>query len=130
MRRCVARAENCRILPALLPNLDDVIRLYLKRWDVGLAAIHLEVAVPDHLPRLSTAAAETHAVYNVVEPLLEHAEQVLARDTGHRAGFLEKVAELRFKQAVVPARFLLLAKLQAVADDLRLPVLAMLAGNE
>ena len=104
--------------------------LYLERWDVRLAAVDLKMAMTNHLTRLRAAGAETHAVDDVVEALLEHAEQVFAGDAGHRAGFLEQVAELRFEQPIVPARLLLLAKLQAVADDLRLPILAMLAGNE
>ena len=103
-------------------------------WNDGIlhfAAVDLEVAVADHLARLRAAGAEAHAVDDVVQTaLLEHAEQVFAGDALHRAGLLEHVAELRFEQAVIPAGLLLFAKLQAVADDLRLSILAVLAGNE
>ena len=46
------------------------------------------------------------------------------------AGFLEQVAELAFEQLIIAAGLLLFAKLQAVADDLRLAILAVLAGRE
>ena len=49
---------------------------------------------------------------------------------GMRAGLLEQVAELRFEQPVVAAGLLLFAELEAVADDLGLAILAVLAGNE
>jgi hypothetical protein len=47
-----------------------------------------------------------------------------------RSGLLEVVAELAFQHAVDAAGLLLFAQLQAVADDLRLAILAMLPGNE
>ena len=57
-------------------------------------------------------------------------DQVLAGDAFHGRGFFEGAAELAFENAVHAARLLLLAQLQAVADDLLCAVLAMLAGDE
>ena len=47
-----------------------------------------------------------------------------------REGLLEQVAELAFQQAVVAAGLLLFAQLEAIADDFRLAILAVLAGSE
>ena len=58
------------------------------------------------------------------------AHQVLAGDALLQRGLFEGVAELPFEHAVDAADLLLFAKLQAVADDLRLAILAMLSGNE
>ena len=56
---------------------------------------------------------------------------VFAGDALHAAlAFSNSVAELAFEHAVDAADLLLFAKLQAVADDLRLAILAVLAGNE
>src|SRR5688572_25133228 len=130
MSRRVARLKNRRIIAALLTHFDHVGRLHLKRWDVGLATVYLKMTMPHHLPRLRAAGAQTHPVDHVVEPLFQHAQQILTGDPGHRAGFLEQVAELGFHQTVVPLGLLLLAKLQAITDNLGLTILAVLAGNE
>jgi hypothetical protein len=130
MSRRVARAEDRRILAALLSGFNHVTRPHLERWDVNFAAIHLEVAMTDHLSRLCAAGTETHAVHDVVEPLLKHAKQILTGDSGHLAGFFEQVPELPFEQPVVPASLLLFTKLKTIADNLGLAVLAVLAGNE
>ena len=47
-----------------------------------------------------------------------------------QGGLFEGAAELAFENAVDAADLLLFAKLEAVADDLRLAILAMLSGNE
>src|SRR4029078_853929 len=46
---------------------------------------------------------------DVVEPRLEHAQEVLARRAGAPRGLLVRVAELLLEQPVVAARLLLLA---------------------
>ena len=43
---------------------------------------------------------------------------------------LESIAELRFEKPIITAGLLLFAELQAIADQLRLAILAVLAGNE
>src|SRR5262249_15486490 len=57
-------------------------------------------------------------------------QQVLTGDALRAGSLLEKVAELALQQAEVPARFLLFAQLQPVANQLRLAILAVLAGSE
>ena len=57
-------------------------------------------------------------------------DQVLAGDALWMRGLFEGVAELGFQHAVDAAHLLLFAQLQAVADHLRLAVLAMLSGDE
>ena len=44
--------------------------------------------------------------------------------------FSIQIAELAFEKLIIAARLLLFAKLQTVADDLRLAILAVLAGSE
>src|SRR5690606_16497905 len=119
MRRGIACAENRGIVPALLSHLNHIVWLYLKGRDIDLAAIHLDVAVPHDLARLGAARAKAHPVDDVVQPALQHIEHRLARDALFLSGFLKEIAELPFKQPIVPAGLLLLAQLQAVAYDLR-----------
>src|SRR5581483_3537174 len=65
-------------------------------------------------------------VDDVVEPRLEHAQEVLAGDPVQPVGFLVVRAELLLEQAVVPARLLLLAQLEQVLGLLD-PAAAVLA---
>ena len=51
-------------------------------------------------------------------------------DAFGEGGLFERAAELALEDAVNASDLLLFAKLEAVADDLRLAVLAMLSGNE
>src|SRR5207245_1946476 len=83
--------------------------------DVHPAAVDLEVPVADELPGLRTRGGEAEAVDDIVDPRLEHAQQVVAGDAcALLRGLLVVRAELLLEQAVVPARFLLLAQLQQV----------------
>src|SRR5438105_581219 len=86
--------------------------------------------MPDDLARLSPAGAKAHAVNHVVQPALEPNEQVFAGDAFLVRSFFKPVAELPLQQPVDPAQLLLLAKLQAVADELGLAIFAMLSRNE
>src|SRR6266542_1970434 len=93
---------------------DDVVGLALVARDVDPAAVHLEVPVPHELASLRPGGGEAEPVDDVVQPRLEHPQQVLAGDAGP-AGRLGVVRpELLLEQAVVPARLLLLAQLQQV----------------
>src|SRR6266849_1284511 len=56
---------------------DDVVRLDLIAGDVHAAAVHVEVAVADELAGLRARGGEAEPVDDVVEPRLEHPEQVL-----------------------------------------------------
>src|SRR5204863_3091290 len=73
-----------------------------------------EVPVADELARLRAGGGEAEPVDDVVEPRLEHPQQVLARDARALRGLRVVGAELLFEQTVVPARLLLLAQLQQV----------------
>ena len=84
----------------------------------------------DDLAGLGAAGAEAHAVDHAIEAPLEQTQQVLASDAFHVGGFFEVIAELGFEQPVNALGFLFFAKLQAVADDFRFAILAMLSGNE
>ena len=66
------------------------------------------------LPRLSARGCEPEAVDDVVEPPLEHAQELLARDAGALGGLRVVGAELLLEQAVVAARLLLLTQLEQV----------------
>src|SRR6266567_2520285 len=76
------------------------------------AAVGVEVTVADDLARLRARRREAEAVHDVVEPGLEHAQQLLAGDAGAARRLLVVRTELLLEQAVVAARLLLLAKLQ------------------
>src|SRR5207244_11143460 len=94
--------------------------------DVDPAAVDGEVTVADELPRLCARGCEPEAVDDVVEPRLEHPEQVVACDAALLVRLLVVGAELRLEQAVVAARLLLLAQLQQILAllDAAAPVLA------
>src|SRR5882672_10146624 len=80
----------------------------------------------DELTCLCTRCGEAEAVDDVVEPRLQHAEQLLARDAGAAGRLLVVAAKLLLEQPVVAARLLLLAQLQQVLAllDAAAPVLA------
>ncbi len=126
-----SRAERIdRIVSAALSNFYDIARLYRVRRNIHFAAIHRKVTVAYELAALSTAGGEAHAIDQVVEPPFEHGQHQLAGNTFLIHGLLIKVPELPFENAIVAPRFLLLAQLQTVADELGLLVLAVLARSE
>src|SRR5580700_2788353 len=88
------------------------------------------MAMANQLASLGARSGQAHAVKCVVETPLQHVEHVLAGDTLGRAGFFEQIAELAFEKLIVASRFLLLAKLEAVADNLRLTIFAVLPRRE
>ena len=110
-------------------DADRVARLDRVGRDVDLAAVDREVAVAHQLPRLRPRGGEAEAVDHVVEAALQQLEQRLAGDAARAVRHLEVAAELVLEHAVDALDLLLLAQLQAVADDLRLAQLAVLAGG-
>src|SRR6185437_6576075 len=82
------------------------------------------------LPSLRVRAGETHAAHDVVQPALEHHDQVRARRAFHPHGPLEIAAELPLEQSVGALHLLLLAQLHAIADHLRAASLAVLTRHE
>src|SRR5437763_1137606 len=71
--------------------------------DVHAAAVDGPVAVADELARLAAGRRKTEAHEHVVEPALEHRQQVLTGDAGLAAGLLVVVTELLVLSAVVGA---------------------------
>src|SRR5581483_2829239 len=92
----------------------DVVGLHLIARDVHPAPVDEEVPVAHELPRLRAGGREAEPVDDVVEPRLEHPQQVLAGDAALPRRLLVVGAELGLEQAVVAARLLLLAQLQQV----------------
>src|SRR5690242_2395755 len=112
-------------------NRNLVADLALERRDVDLAAIYLNVAVANKLPRLAAADGEAEAVADVVQAGLKLLQQKLAGHAGAVGGLLVVGAELGLEREVDALGLLLLAQLEAVADDLFLLLgLAMLAGRK
>ncbi len=86
--------------------------------------------VANELPRLRPRRRQPEAVDDVVEPALEQLEQRHAGNPARALGRLEVPAELILEHAVDALHFLLLAQLQAVTRQLRLPGLAVLSWRE
>src|ERR1035441_2481033 len=88
------------------------------------------MAVPHDLAGLRPAGAEAHAVDHAIQAAFQVGQHHIAGDAFGQRGLLEVVAELGFQQAIDAAGLLLLAQLQAVADQLGLAVFTMLPGDE
>src|SRR5688500_53258 len=73
---------------------DHAVGPHLAARDVHAAAVHVEVTVANELPGLRARGGEAEAVDDVVEPRLEHLEQVLARDARPLRGLRVVAAEL------------------------------------
>src|SRR4051812_23603816 len=93
---------------------DHVVGLRAVARDVHAATVDQEVAVPHELARLGARRSETKSVNDIVEPGLEHAQQVLAGDATLPRRLRVVAAELGLEQAVEAASLLLLAQLQQV----------------
>src|SRR5215210_3189338 len=124
-----ARPDH-RVLTAALLDHDGLVGLDLVRGDADLAAVHQHVAVADELPRLGPRSREAEAVDDVVEPPLQHHQEVLAGDALAAVGLLEIVAELALEHAIDALDLLLLAELQAVAQRPTAAPRAVLARRE
>src|SRR5205814_10208783 len=103
-----------------------VVRTHLVARDVDPAPVDVEVPVTDELAGLCARGCEAEPVDDVVEPRLEHPQQLLAGDARTARRLLVVGAELLLEQAVVAARLLLLAQLQQVLALLD-PAAAVLA---
>ncbi len=101
--------------------------LELIRGDVDFLAVDEEMAVVDELAGLGPGGGETGAPDDVVEPLLEQAQQVLTGDATLAVGHLVVAAELALEDPVHGAQLLLLPQLEHVVALLD-PAAAVLAG--
>jgi hypothetical protein len=86
--------------------------------------------VENNLASLRARTAEADAPDNVIEPALEHDDEVFAGRPFGAFGLLIEIAELPFEQTVGALDLLFFAQLQAVSGNLRTARLAMLAGHE
>src|SRR4051794_21575440 len=119
-----------RNLLALLAHGNLRSGRHLERRHVYLAAVHMNVAVAYELARLAPRNREAEAIHNIVEARFELLQQALTGDAPGACGNLEVGAELPFLAEVDALGLLLLAKLEAVADDFRLAIFAVLARRE
>src|SRR3954447_2566294 len=113
-RHEVGRIPDRLLRRGVLRDGDDVVRANLVARDVHATAVDLEVAVAHELAGLRAGRGEAEAVHDVVEPRLEHPQQLLAGDARAPRRLLVVRAELLLEQAVVAARLLLLAQLEEV----------------
>src|SRR5436853_4855478 len=93
---------------------DHVVAPELVAGDVHAPTVDGPVAVKDQLPGLPARGGEAEPYQHVVEPALEHPQQVLTGDPRLPGGLVVVDAELLLEHAVVALGLLLLAQLQAV----------------
>ena len=88
------------------------------------------MSVADELPRLSVRGCKAEPHKNIVEALLELREQVFAGYAFLAHSLLEIRPELVFKHAVDAFDLLLLTQLQAISDDFRFTIAAVLSRRK
>src|SRR5688572_21451135 len=111
------RFLDAKLLARTLGDRDLVARLDLEGRQVDLLAVDHDGLVRDELARLRPRHGEAHAIDDVVEALLEDAEQVLAGVALLAGGLRVDVAELALEQAVDALDLLLLAQLDGVVGQ-------------
>src|SRR5688500_5031089 len=124
------RVYDRRRLGAGAAHGHRVASLELVRRDVHLAAVHHEVAMAHELARLRAGGGEAEPVDHIVHPPFEELQQRLARDAARAIGDLEVAPELVLEHPVDTLDLLLFTQLETVADELRLPQLAVLSGRQ
>src|SRR5580700_35175 len=128
-RELLRKLQNSQLL-AVLADGNLLARAHFIRRNVHLATVHGDVAVAHQLPRLPPRLRETQAVDNVVQAPLQLLQEQFARNASRTRRLLEVVAELALESEIDALRLLLLAQLQAVANDLGLAVFPVLSGSE
>src|SRR6202035_2804867 len=128
--RCLDARADKGVLAAGLLDADRLAGLHLIGGDGGLPAVHLHVPVAHKLARLRPRGGEPEAIDDVVQPLLEHHQEVLAGDPLLPVRLLEIGAELGLEHPVDALDLLLLAQLQAVAQGAASAPRAVLARRE
>src|SRR4051794_4854673 len=99
---------------SLLVKADDVALLHAEAGDVDALAVDEDLAVAHELARLRAGLGPAGAVHDVVEPLLEEAQQVLTGRSGEAVGLFIRATELPLEDAVDVLRLLLLLHLGEV----------------
>src|SRR6185312_1359143 len=95
------------------------------RRHVHLAAIHLDMAVRNHLTRSGARVRETEMENHVVETRLENLQHLLARNTTALQSLLVNTTELAFEQAVIITELLLFDQAETVIGVLAAGLRAM-----
>src|SRR5215831_3223193 len=106
---------------ALLLDGHDLALADAVGRDRDLPAVDRHVAVPHELPRLRARGREAQGVDHVVQATLELLEQVRPGDPLAPLRLGEGQPELALQQPVDPLDLLLLAKLDAVTQELAAP---------
>src|SRR5688572_20761929 len=106
-----------RVLDALIFNAHSVARLNLKRRNVNFPAVHLDVAMINKLPSLTARSRETRTVDDIIQPTLEHKQQILAGNAFLAQRLVEIIAELLFEDKVNPFYLLFFPELLTVAGE-------------
>src|SRR6266508_1381771 len=107
--------------PALCLDRHDLTFAHPVRRDRDLAAVDRDVAVAHELTRLRPRRRKPQGIDDVVQAPLELLEEVRSRDSLAALGAREGEPELPLEKAVDALDLLLLAKLNAVAQELRAP---------
>src|SRR6476659_6622055 len=102
------RFQNRGELPGGFLDLDHIADLHLEARDVDAAAVHLDVAVVDELPRREHRRHELGAIDDRVETALQQSHHVGAGVALEAAGLLVDAAELPLGNVAVIAAQLLL----------------------
>src|SRR5690606_6584601 len=117
LARDLERGLHASLLLRAVAHGDRVSGLDLVRRNVDDLLVDGDAAMRDELARLGARRCEAHPVDDVVEPGLEHPQQVLAGRAFDLRGLRVIVAELPLEHAVHAAELLLLAQLHAVVRE-------------
>ena len=110
---------------------DDLALADAVAGDVDALAVDVDEAVVDELAGLRAGGGPAGAVHDVVEALLEQAQQVLTRRALEAHGLFVGVAELALEHAVDVLRLLLLLQLgEVLAAGVAAAGAAVRAGRE
>src|SRR5262249_51247596 len=121
--------EHSHLL-AVIAYCDLFADRNLVRRNIHLASVDRYVSVTNQLASLTARNREAKAIDDVVQTTLELLQQLCAGNALGARGFLEVIAELLFQREVDALSLLLLAELQAVANDFGFAVFAVLSGSE
>ena len=88
------------------------------------------MSVADQLPRLIVGRSKAQTQDHIVQTALKLSQQVFAGNSFMPGRLLEIRTKLVFENAIDPFYFLLLAKLQAISDDLCLAIPPVLSRRE
>src|SRR5690606_10023837 len=114
LARDLERGLHAGLLLGAITDGDLIAGFHLVRRNVDDLVVDRDGAVRDELPRLGTRRREAHSVHDVVEPRLEHPQQILAGRAFDLRSLLVIVAELPLEHAVHAPKLLLLAQLHAI----------------